>query len=180
MLDPDTKKSYGVTSALLAWLVFFSFSITYAMSVSWPQLSAVDTNIDSNGALNITLGVFTSISVGLRLLWWLNNPRPQAPKGMSENSYGLSRMALLLLYISVFGMAVTGFIHSWSMSPNVSMFGLFTLPVLEVLTAPLIHYIYSVFMFFNAAMLVTYSMVFIYHALRYKVGLRRMLPGMHV
>ena len=80
MLDPDTKKSYGVTSAILAWLVFFSFAITFVVSVSWPLMNVGDPDRDFRRALHMTLGVFTFIFVSLRLLWWLKNPRPQAPK----------------------------------------------------------------------------------------------------
>ena len=180
MLDPDTKKSYGVTSAILAWLVFFSFTITFIVSVSWPLMNVGDPDRDFRRALHMTLGVITFIFVTLRLLWCAKNPRPQAPKGMTENAYGLSRLTLLFLYIDVLGLGISGFMNSWAMGYEVSMFGLFTLPVLEGWTVTFSGYAHSVFLFFNNVMMLTYLVVFVYHALRYKVGFRRMLPGMHV
>ena len=180
MLDADTKKSYGVTSAVLAWLVFLSFTATFLVSVSWPLMNVGDPERDYRRALHMTLGVITFIFVGLRLLWWLKNPRPQAPNGMTENAYGLSRLTLLLLYIDVLGLGVTGFMNSWAMGYKVSMFGLFTLPVLDGWTVVFAGYMHSVFLFFNNIMLLLYLVINVYHALRYKVGFRRIFPGVHV
>jgi cytochrome b561 len=115
----------------------------------------------------------------LRLIWWLKNQRLKAPEGMPENAYGLSRLTLLFLYIDMLGLGASGFMYSWAMAYEVSIFGLFTLPVLEGGTPALAGYLHSVFLFFNNIMLLTYLVVFVYHGLRYKVGFRRMLPGVH-
>ncbi|MCP3907430.1 MAG: hypothetical protein GY712_05370 [Oceanicoccus sp.] len=180
MLDPDTKKTYGVTSAILAWLVFFSFTITLVISISWPLMNVVDPDRDFYRAMHMTLGVVSFVFVALRLLWWAKNPRPQAPKRMTENAYGLSRLTLLFLYISVLGLSVSGFMNSWAIGYEVSLFGLFTLPILEGWAMAFASSAHNIFVLFNYGMLLAYLMVFVYHALRYKVGFRRMIPGMHV
>ena len=180
MLDADTRESYGTTSALLAWLVFVSFTVTFLVSVSWPLMNVGDPDRDYRRALHMSLGVITFVCVSLRLLWWLKNPRPRAPRGMTENAYGLSRLTLLFLYIDILGLGITGFINSWAMGYQVSMFGLFTLPVLDGWTVAFAGYMHSVFLFFNNIMMLLYLLIFVYHALRYKVGFRRMFPGVQV
>ena len=180
MFDPDTKKSYGVTSAILAWLVLFSFLATFLVSVSFPLMNVGDPEREFRRSLHMTLGVIAVSFVFLRLLWWIKNPRPQAPRGMTENAYGLSRLTLLFLYLDIFGLGVSGFMNSWAMGYKVSMFGLFTLPVLDGWTVVFCGFLHSVFLFFNNLMLLSYIVINVYHAIRYKVGFRRMLPGMHV
>lgn len=179
MLDRDTKKSYGVTSAILAWLVFFSF--TAALLVAGYQQLAADSLSDGAGyrGLQMSLGLLSLLFVSLRLLWWLFNPRLKAPRKMTENAYGLSRLTLLLLYVSIFLLALSGLANSWAMGYELSWFGLFSLPPVAGLPPALTAYLHRALLFFNYAMLLIYGLVYLYHDRRYKVGIRRMLPGMH-
>lgn len=177
MLERDTVSGYGRTSVVLSWLVVISFIVTFAVSVSWPLMDVGDPERAFRRSLHMTLGVLASVVIMLRLLWWAANPKPNAPAGMTENAYGLSRVTTAFFYFDILGLCVSGFMNSWAMAYEVSMFGLFTLPVLEGWTVVFSGYLHSVFLFFNNIMMLVFLLVNVYHGLRYKVGFRRLLPG---
>jgi cytochrome b561 len=179
MLDLDTNKSYGVTSAILAWLVFFSFMATLLFSVVFFFSHTNSSNYEYFRGVHMSLGCLLIIVVGLRLAWWLKNPRIKAPKRMTENAYGWSRLSLLALYVSIFGVASTGVIHGGGMQLQVSLFGLFELPLYEIAAVDLTQYLHRLLLILNAAALLMYAVINLYYGKRYQLGYRRMLPGLH-
>jgi len=116
----------------------------------------------------------------LRLVWWFMNKSPNAPAGVPANAIGLSRTTTLFLYFDMLGLAITGFMNSWAMGYEVSFLGLFTLPILPGTTVALSGYGHSIFLFFNNIMILSFILVNLYIAIRYKAGFRRIFPGPQV
>lgn len=177
MIERDSAAGYGRTSVVLSWLVVISFAVTFSVAVSFPLMDVGDPERDFRRALHMTLGLAVAIFILARLVWWCINPKPQPPAGMPANAYGLSRVTTCFLYLDLLGLAVSGLMNSWSMAYEVSVFGLFILPAWHGWSTALAGYLHSLFLFFNNFMLLAFIVVNLYHALRYKTGFRRFLPG---
>jgi cytochrome b561 len=184
MLDFDTKKSFGITSAILAWLVFFSFLITAVFVLLWGVADVADPAAHYWRALHMSSGIVVLIFVTLRLLWWMVNPRQKAPKKIPAGAYGLSRLTLVLLYIEVFAVTLLGLINSWVLGYDVSFLGLFNVPVVDALiqfvSVEQSRFLHNLSVMFFEGALLLYVLVNGYIGWRYRVGYRRMIPGMHV
>ena len=177
MLEKDNENGYGRTTVVLSWLVVICFLTTFVISVSWPTMDVSDPERGYRRLLHMTWGVVTFVVIILRLIWWSMNRQPNPPAGMPANAFGLSRTIVFFFYLDILGLTITGFLNSWAMGYQVSMFGLFTLPILPSVTVAAAGYFHSVFLFFNNFMMISFLAVNIYHAIRYKTGFRRMLPG---
>lgn len=181
MLDPDRRKSYGVTSALLAWFILVTYVAGYVTSASFKVLLSGGEPInDYDPGLHVSFGLAAFILVVLRLLWWIKNQPPMAPKKMSEAAYSLSRLTLLLMYLNVLQLTVCGFLSAWAMGVGSSVFALLALPVLAEETTAWMVQAHAISLLVNYAVLALYVLVNGFLAIRYKAGFRRMLPGVHV
>lgn len=180
MLDPDRRKSYGVTSALLAWFIVFNYLAGLLSSPAFSRwLSGGDIK-GYNPEWHITFGVIAFVLVVLRLLWWIKNDRPKAPKTMPENAYAFSRFTLLLMYLNVLQLTVCGFLSAWALNSSSSIFAWLSLPALntDVLEIAAVAHGYSLSV--NTGIFAVYVIANLYFGFKYKLGYRRLLPGVHV
>ena len=180
MLDFDTKKTYGITSAILAWLVFFSMATSLVLALLWMQTSSADPERLSQFNSQASATLITGLLVLLRLIWWLVNPTPDAPRKMPTGAYRLSRIVQLSLYLSVLAACVGSLCYGFATGHSINLFGLFLLQIPIDLNAALAETIHHYSLLCFAAVLALYCLVFLYHGRRYKMGLRRMLPGLHL
>ena len=184
MLDPDSQKSFGITSAILAWLVFFSFLATTLFMLLWQASDLTDAEYIHWRAMHMSAGLVVFILVTLRLIWWAVNPRQKAPKKIPTGVYGLSRLTLLLLYIGVFFVTLLGLINGWVLGYEVSFLGLIDLPsivlIAEFISAEQSRFVHSLSVKFFEGACLLYILVNAYIGWRYRVGYRRMIPGLHV
>lgn len=180
MLDRDTQAGYGKTTIILSSLIVICFLSTFVVSVSWPLMNVGDPERDFRKALHMSMGVIVFILIVLRLIWWSMNESPKPPPGVPANAIGLSRTTTLFLYIDMLGLAVTGFMSSWAKGYEVSFLGLFDLPIIPGTTVAFSGYGHSIFLFFNNLMMLSFIVVNLYIAIRYKAGFRRIFPGPQV
>lgn len=180
MLDPDRKKSYGVTSALLAWFIVFNYMASLLASPLVARLIAADSADSYDSGMHITFGVVAFVLVLLRLLWWLKNDRPKAPKTMPEKAYAFSRLTLLLMYLNVLQLTVCGFLSAWAANTSTSIFAWLDLPALDPSIVGTVYSVYTYSLAVNVCILGVYILTNVYFGFRYKLGYRRLLPGVHV
>jgi cytochrome b561 len=180
MLDPDRRKSYGVTSAILAWLIVFSYVACFVVSPAFTRLLGSEPVADYSGAAHTNLGLLALLLVIFRLLWWLKNQRPVAPKRMPEKAFSLSRFTLLLMYLNVLQLSVSGVLGGWSLGQLSGVLAMISWPAMD---ATLVEYASQAHLWgwqINVAVLAIYCLVNGYLAVRYKAGWRRLLPGVHL
>jgi cytochrome b561 len=180
MFDPDRRKSYGVTSAILAWLIVFSYVACFVVSPAFSRLLGSDPAANYSGDAHANLGLLTLLLVVLRLLWWIKNQRPVAPKKMPEKAFSLSRFTLLLMYLNVLQLSVSGLLGGWSMGQLKGVLAMVSWPEMD---AAVVEYASQTHLWgwqINAAVIAIYCLLNGYLAVRYKAGWRRMLPGVHL
>lgn len=180
MLDPDRRKSYGVTSALLAWFIVLSYVASVVMSAAWSRWVSGESASAYDYAAHMSMGLVALVLVILRLLWWIKNQPPQAPRTMPEKAYALSRLTLLLMYLNVLQLALSGLLTGWATEQSGSVFGWLALPPATEDIALRLADAHAISWLVNYAIVAVYTLVNLYLGFRYKVGYRRMLPGVHV
>jgi cytochrome b561 len=180
MLDPDRRKSYGVTSAILAWLIVFSYVACFFTSPEFDRLFSAAATGSSSPFLHVGFALIALLLVILRLIWWVKNQRPVAPKSMPEKVYKLSRFTLLLMYLNVLQLSLTGLLHAWVSGLAENLLGNGSLPVPDQELAIHLSSSHSLSWQINIVVLAIYILVNAFLGFRYRCGYRRMLPGVHV
>lgn len=122
----NTAESFGIVSRLLHW-------ITAMLVVYLLALGLIMTELPRNPLLgkvywlHKSVGICVLVLTATRLLWWIGNKRPAILGNVAWEKL-LAQVVHALLYITLIGMPVSGWVMSSAKNFPVSFFGLFTLP----------------------------------------------------
>lgn len=128
MAFKNTNLNYGVISRTIHWLTAFIFISSIGLGLFMVDLDDSDLKQDLY-SLHKSLGVVILGLIFIRLLWLKISPNPEK---LSTNKfeYRLSLVVKGILYFSLLGMPISGWILSNSAGYDVAFFGLFVLPSL--------------------------------------------------
>jgi len=164
-------------STRLGWVLASLFLLLFVNIILLPR-----TPLDQRASLRIfhdSLGLMVAVLAALRLYWFARDPSPRPPAGLPPASFAFNRAILVFLCMTFVAEGVLGFFFAWGEGRDVILFGL-KLPAL-VAKSDLVRlpagYFHSVFGFYYLMLFALWVAFGVYQNLRYKVGLRRLLPG---
>jgi cytochrome b561 len=168
-------------ATLLGWALFICFVALFINTITLPR-----TPIDQRAGLRIlhdSLGLIVLILAILRLHWFFKGPRLTPPTGLPDNAFGFNRAILFALILTFTVTGLIGFFYAWGEHDReIILFGLQTpalLPDGEGLRVSM-GYTHSALSFYYLMLFTVWLVVGFYQHFRYKVGLRRLLPGAKV
>lgn len=123
----NTTTSFGIIAKCLHWgmalLILIQFTLAYTMMGLDPnpfKWTLYD--------LHKAIGLIVLILVGLRLGWRLINPVPTLPRFLPKWQILSSHLIIIMLYLLMFLMPLSGLGMNLLNGYSVSYFGLFTIP----------------------------------------------------
>ena len=126
-------------------------------------------------------GVLILMLIPLRIIWRFLNTHPSLPKSVPNWQKKAANANILLLYIVMVVMPVTGFMMSYFGKHPINMFGLFTIPSVDEKVSELSgpsHWIHMQVAWVIAASVLLHLGGALYHHFIHKDNvLSRMLPG---
>ncbi|MCL4780474.1 MAG: cytochrome b/b6 domain-containing protein [Gammaproteobacteria bacterium] len=167
-------------STIMAYVLVSCFIILFFNTINLPR-----TALDQRATLRLvhdSFGLIVLLLAAVRLYWHYRDPAPRPPPGLPERSFAFNRTILVFLYATFAITGVIGFIYAWGEGRDVVLFGI-TLPHLvarsESVRVPT-GYLHSSLGFYYLMLLSIWFAFGFYQHWRYKVGLRRLLPGRQV
>jgi cytochrome b561 len=165
-------------ATLLGWALFICFFALFININILPR-----TPIDQRGLLRIvhdSLGLIVIIIAILRLHWFIKGPRLVPPPGLPDNSFAINRAIMFALILTFVVTGLLGFFYAWGEHDReIILFGIpvpALLPDGEGLRTSM-GYTHSALSFYYLMLFTVWFIVGFYQNFRYKVGLRRLLPG---
>ena len=167
-------------STIMGYVLALLFFVLFINIINLPR-----TALDQRATLRLvhdSLGLIVLLLAAVRLYWYYRDPAPRPPSGLPEKSFAFNRTILVFLYVTFTITGVIGFIYAWGEGRDIVLFGA-TLPALvargEAVRIPM-GYLHSSLGFYYLMLLAIWFGFGFYQHRRYKVGLRRLLPGARV
>lgn len=166
-------------STILGWVLFVTFAVLFWNIITMPR-----TPLDQREflhAMHYSVGVLVFLLAGLKVAWWLAD-RPEPPPGLPAVSFAFNRAVLLALMLVFVAEGLIGFGYAWGTGHAVSLFGV-PVPALLPKSEPTrmaMGYFHSALGFYYLMLFAIWLAFGIYQHLRYRVGLKRLWPGVHV
>ncbi len=165
---------------IMGYALALLFLVLFVNIINLPR-----TALDQRATLRLfhdSLGLVVAVLAGIRLYWFYRDPAPQPPAGLPESSFAFNRAILVFLCVTFAVTGVIGFFYAWGEGRDVILFGI-TLPHLvargEAVRIPM-GYLHSSLGFYYLMLLSVWFAFGFYQHWRYRVGLRRLLPGARV
>lgn len=128
----NSEDRYGLVSVILHWLIAISIIGLYLLGSYIVDLSYYDPAYKTLPALHKALGVILFALVLARILWTFANPRPAPAGKATELQVQAAKRVHQLLYILMLVIPISGYLISTADGRPVDLFGLITLPALEL------------------------------------------------
>ena len=167
-------------STIMGYVLALLFFVLFINIINLPR-----TALDQRATLRLihdSLGLIVLLLAAVRLYWYYRDPAPRPPRGLPESSFAFNRAILVFLYATFTVTGVIGFMYAWGEGRDIVLFGA-TLPAMvargEAVRIPM-GYLHSSLGFYYLMLLSIWFAFGFYQHWRYKVGLRRLLPGARV
>jgi cytochrome b561 len=176
----NTRETYGTVSKTLHWLIALLIITLVIVGYIMTDMAPGDLKWTFY-SLHKATGVTVFMLVVLRLIWRLQNINPSLPASLPYWQVFLSNLTIILLYIMMFLMPLSGLVFSLMSGHAVSYFGLFTIPALSQGATPMgsaarfIH-IYGAYSLIGFVILHILGGFYHHFILKDNV-LKRMMPG---
>ena len=167
-------------SALMGWALALVFVVLLVNILMLPR-TALDQR-DTLRLVHDSVGLILAVLAALRLWWFVRDPAPLPPVGLPENSFAFNRAILVFLCLVFAVTGVIGFFYAWGEGRQVVLFGI-TLPQIVVKSEQVripMGYLHSTLGFYYIMLFCIWLAYGCYQHLRYRAGLRRLLPGARV
>ncbi|MFQ5635094.1 MAG: hypothetical protein ACE5G3_07165 [Gammaproteobacteria bacterium] len=167
-------------SALLGWAIFVSFAVLLWNIVTMPR-TALDQRAFLH-SMHYSVGIIVFLLACVRLVHWTRESPPQPVAGLPAASFAFNRAILVALLLVFAAEGFIGFAYAWGTGHDVSFFGL-QLPALlpkGESTRMAMGYFHSALGFYYLMLFANWMAFGLYQHLRYRAGLRRLLPGVRV
>lgn len=126
MIFKNTENEYGLIAKLLHWLI--GIAIIGMIAVGWYMGSMDNSDLKWQVyGLHKATGVVLLGLVGIRLGWRLLNIQPALPATMPQWQVIIHKLNLLVLYVTMVIMPVSGFLMSYLGGYSINVYGLFTI-----------------------------------------------------
>jgi cytochrome b561 len=167
-------------STLMGWALALLFTVLLINILMLPR-TALDQR-DTLRLVHDSLGLVVAVAAAIRLWWFVRDPAPLPPAGLPDSSFAFNRAILVTLCLVFAVTGVIGFFYAWGEGRDVVLFGI-RLPDLvaksERVRIPM-GYLHSTLGFYYIMLFCIWLAFGLYQHLRYRAGLRRLLPGSRV
>lgn len=164
----------------MGWALAVVFTVLLVNIVMLPR-----TALDQRDMLRLvhdSLGLVLAVLAAIRLWWFLRDPAPIPPPHLPASSFAFNRAILVALCLVFLTTGIIGFFYAWGEGRDVVLFGI-RLPHLvaksETVRIPM-GYLHSTLGFYYIMLFCIWLGFGCYQHLRYRVGLRRLLPGSRI
>ena len=123
----NTSQSYGLVARFLHWSMFLLIGLTTFLALNMEAMSEADKALTEG--VHRSIGVLILVLLVLRFAWKLGNPQPVDPPGPAWMNMA-AHLVHWLIYCIILLQAVAGIVMSQAGGDAVSLFDVFTLPVL--------------------------------------------------
>jgi cytochrome b561 len=124
----NTEERYGLVSVLLHWLVASAAIALFALGLWMVELTYYDPWYTRAPDIHKGIGVLLFLTLSVRLLWRLANPRPRPLASHSPLERRAARVAHALLYLLLVVVMTSGYLISTADGRHIDVFGLFRVP----------------------------------------------------
>lgn len=124
----NTQSSYGLIAVLLHWLVALAVFGLFGLGLWMVELTYYDPWYRRAPEIHKGIGILLFLTLVLRLVWRLGNPRPHPLPGHTRIEVRAAAVIHPLLYILLFAVMVTGYLISTADGRSIDVFGLFQVP----------------------------------------------------
>jgi cytochrome b561 len=124
----NTEVRYGLVSVLLHWSVAAVAIGLFALGLWMVELTYYDPWYTRAPDIHKGIGVLLFLTLSVRLLWRLANPRPRPLSSHSPLERRAARVAHALLYLLLFAVMASGYLISTADGRPIDVFGLFQVP----------------------------------------------------
>lgn len=175
----NTEASFGAVHKLLHWSIAALIIFMLALGLYMGEVPMGPDKYRLYG-LHKATGMVVLLLAGLRLAWRLVNAVPPLPANTPRWQRLLANIVHKLLYVMMFAMPITGWIISSAAGFPVSVYGLFTVPVITAPDKALMHdmgEVHENLAWILMALIAMHAGAALMHHFMYKDNiLRRMLP----
>lgn len=133
--EPGAQWFHWITAALVFTLIPLGWAFANFKTEGDPPTSFKGPFPGAPGdyaSLHKTLGLIVFALIVARIIYRIANPPPAMPGAMNGFTRGLAHASHWLLYLTLFGMPISGYIAASSSSHPISVFGLFDFPKLPI------------------------------------------------
>ncbi|HEV8079015.1 MAG TPA: cytochrome b [Marinobacter sp.] len=124
----NSQATYGLVAVLLHWLVALTVVGMFALGYWMVGLTYYDAWYKQGPDIHRSVGVLLFMTMLLRVVWRLTNPRPEPVPGHRRWEAVAAHLAHGLLYVLLFVAMVSGYLISTADGSSVSVFGWFDVP----------------------------------------------------
>ncbi|PFG09580.1 cytochrome b [Marinobacter sp. LV10MA510-1] len=124
----NSQATYGLVAVFLHWLVALAVTGMFGLGYWMVGLTYYDAWYKQGPDIHRSVGVLLFISMLLRVVWRLMNPRPEPVPGHRRWELVAAHLAHGLLYVLLFVAMVSGYLISTADGSSVSVFGWFDVP----------------------------------------------------
>ena len=124
----NTQSSYGLIAVLLHWLVALAVFGLFGLGLWMVELSYYDPWYRRAPEIHKGIGILLFLTLVLRLVWRLGNPRPRPLPGHTRIEVRAAAVIHPLLYLLLFAVMVSGYLISTADGRSIDVFGLFQVP----------------------------------------------------
>lgn len=122
----------GIVSKSAHWLLAFLMIALLAIGWFMVGLDFYSPYYYSAPALHYSLGILLFVLLCFKTLWNLTRPLPDHAKALKPIEKLAASLVHLVLILSMFLMPITGYLIITAASTQLSFFGLFDLPILQL------------------------------------------------
>ncbi|MCU0834631.1 MAG: cytochrome b [Chromatiaceae bacterium] len=124
----NTESSYGLIAITLHWLMAIAVVGLFALGLWMVELSYYDPWYQRAPKVHKGAGILLLLTLVLRLVWRLGNPRPRPLPSHSRLAVRTASLTHALLYVLLFAVMLSGYLISTADGRSIDVFGLFQVP----------------------------------------------------
>lgn len=125
----NTQDSFGTLAKAFHWIIALGIFGMLAVGLIMVDMDPSSEKWALYG-LHKSTGVIILLLVIGRLSWRLHNPVPQLPKTLPSWHHRFAKLSPIALYTLMFLMPLSGFILSEASGHPITVYGMFTLPMI--------------------------------------------------
>jgi cytochrome b561 len=131
-----TQGNFGRVTVLIHWLVAIFTAITVICGLTTTYADSTELT-RSSLFLHQTIGFSIFLIMIFRTIWRLTHAAPPLPSDMPRNQKAAAVATHILLYVAMFTLIATGYTELAARGRDITIAGLFDLPLIVPLNRPL-------------------------------------------